>query len=420
MLSGYWQVEVAEQDREKTAFTTQQGLFEFRVMPFGLCNAPATFQRLMDLVLAGIQWSKCLVYLDDIIIVGRNFDEHLHNLATVLHKLKAANLRIKPSKCALCQKQVTYLGHVVSKDGISADTEKTLKVANWPTPTSVQEVQQFLGLASYYRRFIKNFATIAKPLHKLSEKEWQFSWSIECANAFAELKNRLLTPPVLAFPDYHKQFILDTDASQDGIGAILSQSSEGREQVIAYASRSLSKVERKYCVTRKELLAVVTFINHFRPYLLGRTFTLRTDHSSLQWLQNFKEPEGQLARWLERLQEFNFDIVHRSGSRHQNADALSRWPADPLETEHQQENQVGNKCFVETTVMQGNNSPPNGSVRLDDIYGAQLHDSIIGPLLKAKLEGLPLTHNDLKGTSREFRQLAQQWDQLQLHNGLLH
>ena len=162
LLSGYWQVEVAEQDREKTPFTTQQSLFEFRVMPFGLCNAPVTFQRLMDLVLAGIQWSKCLVYLDDIIIVGRNFDEHLHNLATVLHKLKAANLRTKPSKCALCQKQVTYLGHVVSKDGISADTEKTLKVANWPTPTSVQVVQQFLRLASYYRRFIKNFATIAK------------------------------------------------------------------------------------------------------------------------------------------------------------------------------------------------------------------------------------------------------------------
>ena len=298
-LVRYWQVEVAEQDREKTAFTTQQGLFEFRVMPFGLCNAPVTFQWLMDLVLAGIQWSKCLAYLDDIIIVGHNYDEHLHNLATVLHKLKAANLRIKSSKCALCQKQVTYLGHVVSKDGISPDTEKTLKVTNWPTPTSVQEVQQLLGLASYYRKFIKNFATIAKPLHKLSEKGRQFSWSLECANVFVELKNRLLTPPVLAFPDYHKQFILDTDASQDGIGAVLSQRLEGREQVITYASHSLSKAERKCCVTRKELLAVVTFINHFRPYVLGRTFTLRTDHSSLQWLQNFKEPEGQLARWLE-------------------------------------------------------------------------------------------------------------------------
>ena len=202
LLSGYWQVEVAEADREKTAFTTQQGLFEFKVMPFGLCNAPATFQRLMDSVLAGVQWQQCLVYLDDIIVVGRDFEEHLRNLGIVLQKLKQANLRVKPEKCAMCREEVAYLGHVVSKQGVATDPEKTQKVSSWPTPTSVQDIQQFLGLASYYRRFIKDFSTIAKPLHRLTEKGRLFNWTIECANAFAELKQRLTTAPVLAFPDY--------------------------------------------------------------------------------------------------------------------------------------------------------------------------------------------------------------------------
>ena len=198
---------------------------------------------------------------------------------------------MKPAKCALCREEVAYFGHVVSKHGVATDPDKTQRVSSWPIPTTIQEIQQFLGLASYYRRFIKDFSTIAKPLHRLTEKGRLFTWTTECANAFAELKQRLITAPVLAFPDYTKQFILDTDASQEGIGAVLSQECNGQEKVIAYASRTLSKAERKYCVTRKELLAVVTFIRHFRPYLVGYTFKLRTDHSSLQWLQNFREPE---------------------------------------------------------------------------------------------------------------------------------
>ena len=165
LLSGYWQVEMAKEDREKTAFCTQEGLFEFKVMPFGLCNAPATFQRLMDLILAGVQWSTCLVYIDDIVIPGRTSEEHMGNLRVVLQKLREAGLRLKPSKCSFFQRQVGYLGHIVSREGVATDPAKTEKVAAWPCPTSVTEVQQFLGLASYYRRFIRNFAEIAKPLH---------------------------------------------------------------------------------------------------------------------------------------------------------------------------------------------------------------------------------------------------------------
>ena len=228
----------------------------------------------MDLVLAGVQWTQCLVYLDDVIIIGRNFEEHLYNLSTVSQKLREAGLRLKPSKCSFCQESVSYLGHVVSRGGVSTDPEKTAKVTKWPTPISVQEVQQFLGLASYYRRFVRNFAEIAKPLHRLTERGRELIWTLECETAFSTLKNRLSSAPVLSLPDFSKPLLLDTDTSQEGIGAVLSQISNENEQVIAYANRSLSKAERKYSVTRKELLAVVTFTNHFRPYLLGRNFAL--------------------------------------------------------------------------------------------------------------------------------------------------
>jgi len=280
------------------AFTTHEGLFEFKVMPFGLCNAPATFQRLMDLILAGVQWSHFLVYLDDIIIIGRDFSEYLQNLRAVLQKLREAGLRLKLSKCVLCRESVSYLGHVVSRDGVATDPDKTSRVSSWPIPKSVQEVQQFLGLASYYRRFVHDFATIARPLQRLTEQGRAFSWSLQCDTAFATL---LTSAPILVYPDYSKPFMLDTDASQEGIGAVLSQEYDGQERVVAYASQTLSKAERKYSVTRKELLAVVTFVHHFCPYLLGRTFLLRTDHSSLAWLHNFKEPEGQMDRTSSRI-----------------------------------------------------------------------------------------------------------------------
>ena len=309
MLSGYWQVELEEGDKEKTAFCTQEGLFEFNVLPFGLCNGPATFQRLMDLVLTGLQWSSCLVYLDDVVVVGRSFEEHLRNLQNVFERLRGAGLRLKPKKCAFLQEEVLYLGHLVSREGISTDPSKIDKVVNWPEPVSTKEVQQFLGFANYYRRFIQDFSQIAKPLHRLTERNCPFKWTAECQQSFDELKAKLTTAPVLAYPDYGKPFILDTDASDFGIGAVLSQKDdEGRERVVAFASRSLTKAERRYCVTRRELLAVVVFTQHFRPYLLGREFILRTDHGSLTWLQSFRDPEGQLARWLEKLQQFNFSM----------------------------------------------------------------------------------------------------------------
>ena len=326
LTSGYWQVEMTPRARKAAAFCTRKGLFEWNVMPFGLCNAPATFQRLMDRVLVGLQWEMCLVYLDDIIVLGRDITQMLERLSQVFSRLREANLKLKPSKCCLFREEVSYLGHIVSAKGVATDPQKVQKVREWPTPRNVSEVRQFVGLASYYRRFVRDFATVAKPLHELTKKYARFNWTAECQEAFEELKLRLTSAPVLAYPLDSGELFLDTDASDWGIGAVLSQIQEGEEKVLAYGSRRLSATEQNYCTTRRELLAVVEFTSHFRHYLLGRSFTVRTDHSSLRWLTRLREPEGQLARWLEKLAEYDFQVVHRPGRHHQNADALSRRP----------------------------------------------------------------------------------------------
>ena len=411
LLSGYWQVEVEEADRAKTAFCTPEGLYQFRVMPFGLCNAPACFQRLMDLVLSGLQWSQCLVYLDDIIVLGNSFETHIQNLDSVFQRLQEAGLRLKPAKCAFFRKEVQYLGHIISRQGVATDPEKVGKVASWPVPTSRREVQQFVGFANYYRRFIKDFAQLARPLHRLTERTAPFTWSHECQESFDQLRERLCSTPILAYPDFQRPFILDTDASDTGIGGVLSQmDDQGRERVIAYGSRLLSKPERKYCVTRRELLAVVTFIQQYRPYLVCRKFTLRTDHGSLTWLRNFKEPEGQLARWLERLQELDFEIVHRRGSAHRNADSLSRLPCIQCgRTSHSTASEIA------TTALQGLPAQPS-----DNLREQQLADKTLGPLIRGKESGnKPMIGSFESPTSANIRRLLQIWDQLVVNQGVL-
>lgn len=330
LASGYWQVPIDPQHREKTAFATRQGLFHFNVLPYGLCNSPSTFQRLMELVLADLQWVTCLVYLDDIIVYARTFDEHLARLDQVLQKLCQANLKVKPAKCHLFADQVQYLGHVIFAEGVTVDPAKTEAVHAWPEPVNVREVRSFVGLASYYRRFVPGFAELARPLHKPTEKGVPFKWTPACQAAFQALKNKLVSAPILTFPDPSETFILDTDASDMAIGAILSQKVDGLEKVVAHASRALSRQEKNYATTKKELLAVVHFTTYFRHYLLGRKFLLRTDHSSLRWLHNFSQPEGQLARWLEHLAQFDYEIEHRPAKKHAKADSLSRRPVRPV------------------------------------------------------------------------------------------
>ncbi|GFT44819.1 retrovirus-related Pol polyprotein from transposon opus [Trichonephila clavipes] len=273
-------------------------------MPFGLCNAPATFEHLMETVLGGLSYEACPVYLDDIIIVGRSFEEHLKNIRRVLQKLKEANLKLSPSKCHLFQREVTYLGRIISSEGIRTDPDKILAVKDLNCPTDVHQLRSFSGLCTYYQKFVKNFSTIARPLHKLTDAKQKFIWTVDCNNAFNKLKDALTSAPVMAYPEIGKQFILDTDASHESIGAVLSQETDGQDRFIAFFSKCLSKPERNYCVTRKELLAIVKTMEHFNTYLY----------------------EGQIARWIQRLQEYDVEIRHKKGSAHGNADTLSKRP----------------------------------------------------------------------------------------------
>uniref|UniRef100_A0A3B1IW44 ribonuclease H n=1 Tax=Astyanax mexicanus TaxID=7994 RepID=A0A3B1IW44_ASTMX len=288
----------------------------------------------MERVLSGIPRSCCVVYLDDVMAHGTDFDSALSHLEVVLGAIQAANLKLNPAKCNLLRQRVNFLGHVVSGAGVETDPKKTEAVRDWPVPRNAKMVRSFVGLASYYRRFIRGFADVAAPLHNLTRPGVTFRWSDEAERAFGELKRRLCNAPVLAYPNMSESFIVDTDASDRGLGAVLSQVQDGSERVIAYYSRRLDKAERNYCVTRRELLAVVEGLKHFRPYVYGVPFLLRTDHASLQWLMRFREPEGQLARWISRLQEFSFEVVHRPGRSHGNADALSRRPCVALDCKH--------------------------------------------------------------------------------------
>ena len=296
-------------------------------MPFGLVNAPATFQRLMQVVLADLISEGCLVYIDDLMVIGKTWEEHHANLRKVMDRLRKAGLKLKPVKCKFAQIVVEYLGHIVSAKGIHADPKKLQAVKDFPRPEHVKALRSFLGLASYYRRFIPAFAKVATPLHALTKKDVEFVWDPLCQEAFEELKDLLTKAPVLAFPDFKMPFILETDASGSGLGAVLAQQQgDGFVRPIAYASRTLQPNEKKYGVTELEGLGVVWAVKHFRPYLYGHHCDLYTDHEALKSLLNTPQPSGKLARWGMAIQELDIQIHHRSGKHNNNADALSRYP----------------------------------------------------------------------------------------------
>ena len=327
LATGYWQVKVEASSQEKTAFTTHAGLYEFMVMPFGLCNAPATFQRLMEQVLHGLVGKSCLVYLDDVLVLGRDLEEHLANTRTVWTRLYQAGLRLKPSKCQLAKEEVEYLGFRVSGTGITTSPTKVQAVREFPIPKNVKSLRSFLGLASYYRRFIPNFSVIANPLFALTRKEAIYQWDQNCQEAFQQLKDILTEASVLAFPDFSREFLLETDASGLGLGAVLSQvQTNGECHPIAYASRTLQKHEKNYGITELEGLAVVWACKHFRQYLYGHHCQVITDHEALKALLNTPHPSGKLARWGLTLQELDLTIHYRPGRKNEKADALSRNP----------------------------------------------------------------------------------------------
>lgn len=331
LSQAYWQIPLSEESKPITTFTVPgRGLFQFTRMPYGLTNAPATFQRALDRLLGPELYPHVFVYLDDIIIVTKTFDEHLHWLGKVLDKLNGAGLVINQKKSKFCCPQVKYLGFVVDSNGLRIDSDKTAAVLEFPVPKTVKQLRRFLGMASWYRRFIPDFATIAEPLTRLTKKNQSWDWGDAQQDALDALKKHLTSAPTLACPDFSLPYTLQTDASGVGLGAVLTQNIDGQERVIAYASRTLSDPEKKYSVTEQECLAVVWSISKFRCYLEGYTFTVITDHSSLRWLHNLKDPTGRLARWALGLMEYDFKIVHRKGALHHVPDALSRAPMEAV------------------------------------------------------------------------------------------
>lgn len=334
LASGYHQICVEKADQEKTAFITPMGLYEYVRMPFGLCGAPATFQRLMQRCMGDLIYQMLFVYLDDICIYSKTFEEHLAHLDLVFIRLHDHNLKLKPSKCHLFRKEIDYLGHVLSADGISTNNEKTKAVLDWPTPRTVKQLRSFLSFASYYRHYVPDFSRIARPLHALvgdcqkhSPKYFQSRWTEECQKAMDELKSKFVSMPILAYADFEKHFIIDIDASLSGLGAVLSQVQNGKERVIAYASRGLRGYEhcmQNYSSFKLELLGLKWAITEkLKNYLYGTSFTVRTDNNPLCHLNNAKLSAVE-QRWVANLAPFNFDIVYRPGRANRNADGLSR------------------------------------------------------------------------------------------------
>ena len=326
LARGYWQVPVADEDRHKTAFTSPFGLYQFCVMPFGLNGAPATFQRLMNEVVRDME-KFAHAYLDDLVVFSDSWTEHLDHLETILEKLREFGLTAKMAKCQWAMAECTYLGHVVGGGYVKPEINKLEAVENFPVPKTKKEVRSFLGLTGYYRRFIKEYASMAVPLTNLTRKKCPeiVVWTTECDKAFNALKNMLTSTPVLSSPDFEKTFILQTDASNYGVGAVLSQTDgEGVDHPVAYFSRKLLDREQKYSTIEKECLAIKLAVKAFQMYLLGRPFIIQTDHRTLQWLSNVKDENSRLARWSLALQPYQFEIEHRKGRANANADSLSR------------------------------------------------------------------------------------------------
>lgn len=468
LTSGYWQVEVVEHDRHKTAFSTPMGLFEANRMPFGLQNAPSTFQRLMTCCFGDLNFTHLLIYLDDLIIFSKSFDEHLQRLQMVFDRLQEHGLKLKPSKCQLVRKEVQYLGHLVSAEGIRTDPEKISRVKDWPRPTNRKEVLQFLGFVGYYRRYVLGYSTLAAPLYRLTTGDPRrkkrggkksaaadppFLWTSECELAFQTLKESLMTAPVLGYPDYSIPFVLQTDASGGGLGAVLAQVQDGAERVIAYASRSLSPAETRYPAHKLEFLALKWAVtDKFYDHLYGRKFSVQTDNNPLKYVMTSAKLDATGQRWVSRLSAFDFDIQYKRGQSNSNADALSR-------LSYQEVTQVLQSCpqrlrvrgpqHMEAQTAPGPELPPGENVAVpegpdlcpaleysepyrdvgteslpamtkQEIRVGQKEDPVIGPVLHFRSRNQKPSRSERVGGGREVGLLLKEWRRLVIRDGIMY
>ena len=336
LRSGYHQIRIAEEDIPKTAFRTRYGHFEFLVLPFGLTNAPATFMTLMHDIFRPLLDQCVVIFLDDILIYNNTKEEHLQHLKQVLQTLRHHKLYAKISKCEFMKTEVEFLGHIITHDGIKMDPKKIKAIQDWPSPTNVKELRSFLGLANYYRRFIRNHALICAPLTNLLRDGREYTWGSNEQQAFDTLKEKLTTAPIITIPNPHEAFTVKvtTDASDSAVGAVLTQEEDGQDKPIAYESHKLSDAETRYATHERELLAIIHALRCWRCYLLGRPFTVITDHEPLKYLKTQPHLSPRQRRWLDFLEEYDMEIKYQPGKSNQVADALSRRP------DHKQANTI--------------------------------------------------------------------------------
>jgi transposase InsO family protein len=432
MKSGYHQVGVTEEHKQRTAFTAGPlGFWEFNRLPFGLCNAPATYQRVMEQILGSLNYNICLVYLDDVIIFSRTYEDHFNRLEAVFQKFRDFGLKLSPKKCQFFKEKVKYIGHIISEEGLEPDPEKISKVVDWPKPTNPAEIRQFLGFAGYYRKYVKDFAKIARPLNDLlagtqdkvkNKKKKQkiditWKWNEEHDRAFQHLKNLLTSPPILGYPDFSAPFELHIDASTDGLGAVLNQQQDGQMRVLAFASRGLSKTERNYSAYKLEFLALKWAITEkFHDYLYKNHFTVLTDNNPLTYVLTSAKLDATGHRWLAALVNYNFTIKYRPGRRNTDADAMSRLPSTRVEINSdciKSLRDVGGGGLLETISMNTNlvdnyQLTPLDTVNIEEL---QREDPLIGKLVELVENEDRITGKEVDN-SREWRQYTKEFDHL--------
>lgn len=407
LASGFHQIEVHPDSIPKTAFSVENGHYEYVRMPFGLKNAPATFQRVMDNVLKDLLNKICLVYMDDIIIFSTSLQEHICNLKQVFKKLKDHNLKIQLDKCEFLCKSVEFLGHVITTDGIKPNPKKIEVIKTFPIPRNPKEIKSFLGLIGYYRKFIKNFAQLTKPMTNCLKKDKEVVHNQEFINCFETCKKILTNDPILQHPDFSKPFVLTTDASNYAVGAILSQGPIGKDLPIAYASRTLNPAEINYSTIEKELLAIVWATKYFRPYLFGTKFKIVSDHKPLQWLFSIKEPNSKLVRWRLKLEEFDYEIIYKQGKNNTNADALSRIQIHAIENEKEEDNMslfpnydsddlphLSNTDLDEILLYLNNDTEPKIKILSDITITPEMNKSSTSQEIKTSLKKQHLKKNE--------------------------
>ena len=429
LRSGFHQIGLCPSTAEKASFITHKGVFTPTRLQFGLKNSPMCFQNLMSKVLKDLNWKIALVYIDDILIFSKNFDEHLGHLEQVFQNLRAANLKIHPRKCRFAVQEIVYLAHRINSFGIKIDDSKYQAIETYPVPRNVKNVRAFLGMAQFYRRYIKSFATIALPLNKLLRKDNKFVWTEDCQVAFETLKKALVTAPVQAFPQFDKPFILAVDASDESIGYVLSQlDADNREHPVAYGGRALHNEELRWHITDKEGLSLVEAIRQFRPYLANVPFTVYTDNVSVKYFQQIKDCQGRFGRWSLLLQGYNMQIIHKSSRNNANADGLSRRSYPPSPEVEEEEPEV---CSVgyEVSFCYANDPNDIKVQSVDPVPAEQSSDKQTGcPNLIRRQQKCPdfkamytyKTTGEVPDDAKQARTLVAEASQYEVINGLLY